>query len=134
MTRSLLDQYTTEEDKSVANEVHNFVAVRNQKQNKPSASFDELIKKKMDLFSGMEERWSIYLLLPLHAFLKDLSQLQLETETEKCWRIVAEELIKDAEIHVSNYLWWFQTFGILKKFTMDIPFVHVNSERRWSSL
>jgi len=82
MTRSLLDQYTTEEDKSVAREVHNFVEVRNQMQNKPSACFDELIKKIMGLFSGMEERWSIYLLLPLHAFLKDLSQLQLETETE----------------------------------------------------
>jgi hypothetical protein len=75
----------------------------------------------MHLFSGMEERWSIYLLLPLHAFLKDLSQLRLETE--KCWRTVAEEIIKDAEILICSYLWWFQTFGILKKFTMDIPFV-----------
>jgi len=64
MTRSLLDQYITEEDKSVAREVHNFVEVQNRKQNKPSTSFDELIKS-MDLFSGMEERWSIYLLLPL---------------------------------------------------------------------
>jgi hypothetical protein len=121
ITRSLLDQYTTEEDKSVAKNVHNFVAARNQKQNKPSTSFDELIKKSMHLFSGMEERWSIYLLLPLHAFLKDLSQLRLETE--KCWRTVAEEIIKDAEILICSYLWWFQTFGILKKFTMDIPFV-----------
>lgn len=48
----------------------------------------------------MEERPSIYLMLPLHAFLKDLSHLQLETETENCWRTVAEEIIKDAEIHI----------------------------------
>ncbi|PNY08309.1 disease resistance protein [Trifolium pratense] len=123
ITRSLLDQFTTEEDKSVAKKVRNFVAARHQKQNKPSTSFDELITKSMDIFSGMEERWSIYLLLPLHAFLKDLSQLRLETETEKCWRTVAGEIIKDAEILISSYLSWFQTFGILKKFTMDIPFV-----------
>ncbi|MCI19406.1 disease resistance RPP8-like protein, partial [Trifolium medium] len=54
--------------------------------------------------------------------LKDLNQLQLETETEKCWRTVAEEIIKDAEIHLSNYLWRFQTFGKLTKLK-DIPFV-----------
>ncbi|GAU15317.1 hypothetical protein TSUD_03860 [Trifolium subterraneum] len=115
--RSLLYQYTTEEGHiSRAGKLHNLD--QNQKQKKPSTSFEELIKMsmEMDLFSGMEERRTIYLLLPLHAFLNDLNKLQLETETEKCWRTVAEEIIEDAEINLSNYIWWFQTFGRFKKF------------------
>ncbi|PNX67859.1 hypothetical protein L195_g055856, partial [Trifolium pratense] len=126
--RSLLDQYTTEEGhKSKAGELHNLVEDQdqNQEQKKTCKSFDDLIETsmKMDLFSCMEERRTIYLLLPLHALLKDLNQLRLETETEKCWRTVAEEIIKDAEIHLENYLWWFQTFfGILTKFK-KIPLV-----------
>ncbi|WJX15787.1 hypothetical protein P8452_05888 [Trifolium repens] len=122
--RSLLDQYTTEEGhKSKAGELHNFVEDQDQNQRQPSTSFDDLIKMsmEMDLFSCMEERRTIYLLLPLHAFLKDLNQLQLETETEKCWRKVAEEIIKDAEIHLRNYLWWFQSFG--KLMLKTTPFV-----------
>jgi len=82
MTRSLLDQYITEEDKSVAREVHNFVEVQNRKQNKPSTSFDELIKS-MDLFSGMEERWSIYLLLPLQAFAQGLESASVRNRNRK---------------------------------------------------
>ncbi|AET01767.1 NB-ARC domain disease resistance protein, putative [Medicago truncatula] len=125
-SRSLLDQFTfEEEDRSVAREVHTSVAAQNQMQKKPSISFDQLMNKSvaMDLFSGMEERWSIYLLLPLHAFLKDLRQLQLITETEKQWKTVAGEIIEDAEIYISNYLWWFETFGILKKSKMNIPLI-----------
>ncbi|GAU32963.1 hypothetical protein TSUD_358300 [Trifolium subterraneum] len=119
-SRSLLDQYTIEEeDKSVAKD-HKSVTAQNQEQNMPSPSFDELMNKTIDLFSGMEERWSIYLLLALHAFLKDLSQLRLETETEMCWRTTAEEIIKDAMKDISSYLRRFQIFGI---FSMSIPFV-----------
>ena len=119
-SRSLLDQFTfEEEERSVPREVHTSVAAQNQLQNIPSPSFDKLMKRSTKLFSGMEERWSIYLLLPLHAFLKDLRQLQLITETEKQWRTVAGEIIKNAEIYISNYLWWFETFGS----KMDIPFI-----------
>jgi len=123
-SRSLLDQFTfEEEDRSVPREVHTSVAAQSQMQNKPSPSFDQLMNKSMNLFSGMEERWSIYLLLPLHAFLKDLRQLQLITETEKQWKTLAGEIIEDAEIHISNYLWWFETFDIVKKPKMDIPLI-----------
>lgn len=75
--RRLLDQYTIEVgDKSVAEHADNSVAAQNQKkQKKPSTSFDELLMRSADLFSSIEERWSIYLLLPLHAFVKELRQL-----------------------------------------------------------
>lgn len=123
-TRSLLDQFAIEEeDKSVAEVADKSVAAQNQKQKKPSTSFEDLMKKGMDLFSSMEERWSIYLLLPLHAFVKELSQLHLESETEKLWKKEAEQIIEDAEICISNYLCWVPAFSILKKLKNDIPFV-----------
>ncbi|KAJ1407092.1 P-loop containing nucleoside triphosphate hydrolase [Sesbania bispinosa] len=100
--RSLLDQYTIEE------EADKSVAAQNQKQKKRSKSLDELMEKSKDLFSSMEERWSINLLLPLYAFMKDLSQLQLETETEKFWKTEAEKIIEDAEDYISSYSRWFQ--------------------------
>ncbi|KAJ1407093.1 hypothetical protein SESBI_24622 [Sesbania bispinosa] len=120
-SRSLLDQY-----KYIIEEADKSVAAQNQKQKQPSTSFEELMKKGEHIFSTMEERRSIYLLLPLHAFVKDLSQLQLETETEKLWKKEAEEVIEDAETLINNYLWWFDwfpIFSILKKFKMPILIV-----------
>ncbi|KAJ1401068.1 P-loop containing nucleoside triphosphate hydrolase [Sesbania bispinosa] len=120
-SRSLLDQY-----KYIIEEADKSVAAQNQKQKQPSTRFEELMKKSEHIFSTMEERRSIYLLLPLHAFVKDLSQLHLETETEKLWKKEAEEVIEDAETLINNYLWWFDwfpIFSILKKFKMPIPIV-----------
>ena len=74
----------------------------------------------------MEERWSIYLLLPLHAFTKDLSQLRLETETEKLWKREAEELIAEAEVLIGNYSWRVSSISsicVLKKNFKNITIV-----------
>ncbi|KAK7349299.1 hypothetical protein VNO77_06559 [Canavalia gladiata] len=102
-----LDQHTVEgDDKSVS--------AQNQKKKKSSINIDEWMKNKKDLFSSMEERWSIYLLLPLHAFVKDLSQLQLETEIEKLWKTDAEGLILAAEVCIRNSARWVPGFSILK--------------------
>ncbi|CAJ1950781.1 unnamed protein product [Sphenostylis stenocarpa] len=97
--RSLLDQYTIEE-------AHKSVASQNQKQKKPSTSIDELMKMGKELFFGTEERWSIYLLLSISTFINDLSQLQLETQTEKLWKTEVEELISETERCISNFSWW----------------------------
>ncbi|XP_020967430.1 uncharacterized protein LOC110266765 [Arachis ipaensis] len=125
--RSLLDQYAAEESqKTVKTEDDK----EDQKQRKPSTSLDELMRKSNDLFSGMEKRRSVHLLLPLHAFTNELSQLQLETNTENLWKGQAKMLIAEAEVLISTYSWWVSHFGsiskattLLKKYSNGIPIV-----------
>ncbi|XP_057735321.1 putative disease resistance RPP13-like protein 2 [Arachis stenosperma] len=125
--RSLLDQYAAEESqKTVKTEDDK----EDQKQRKPSTSINELMRKSNDLFAGMEKRRSVHLLLPLHAFTNELSQLQLETNTENLWKGQAKMLIAEAEDLITAYSWWVSYFGsirdattLLKKYSNGIPIV-----------
>ncbi|KAJ7963277.1 Disease resistance protein [Quillaja saponaria] len=81
---------------------------------------EDLIKRRMEgSIVGLEEEiGTIFSLVLVHAFLKDLSGLQLESVTERAWWTQAKEIIDETEQAILQFnggtgsqLRWFPGFG-----------------------